>query len=70
MTETFIPKSSNLAEVTYDSGTQEMTVSFKTGQAWKYRGVPQATFLGIQNASSAGSYFWKNIRSTYPGDEV
>lgn len=70
MTETFIPKSSNLAEVTYDSSAQTMTVTFKTGQAWRYRGVPLQTFMGIQHAPSAGSYFWRNIRSVYPGDEV
>lgn len=70
MIETFIPSSSNLDEVTYDSTTQELTVSFKTGQAWKYDGVPQATFLGIQNAPSAGSYFFKNVRSVFNGSPV
>ena len=71
MKETFIPrKSGNLDEVVYDSDEQSMTVTFRDGRAWSYRGVPQATFLGIQNAPSAGSYFIKNVRSVYPGEEV
>jgi hypothetical protein len=70
MKETFIPRSSNLSEVSYDSETQEMKVTFTTGQAWSYRGVPQQTFMGIQHAPSAGSYFYKNVRSVYPGEEV
>lgn len=70
MIETFIPRSSNLDRVDYDSDTQEMTVTFKDGRAWKYDTVPQASFLGIQNAPSAGSYFSSNIKSRYNGEEV
>lgn len=68
--EKFIPRSSNLDEVAYDSETQTMIVTFKTGQSWEYSGVPLQAFMGIQNAQSAGSYFFRNIRSVYSGVEV
>ena len=70
MIETFIPRSSNLAEVTYDSEKQVMTVSFQGGATWEYQGVPLQAWMGIQNAPSAGSYFYKNVRSVYPGTQV
>lgn len=70
MIETFIPRSSNLTEVTYDSETQVMTVSFQGGATYEYQGVPLQAFMGIQNAPSAGSYFYKQIRSVYNGTEV
>ncbi len=70
MIETFIPKSSNISEITYDSDEQKLSVTFVSGSTWEYEGVPQATFLGLQNAQSAGSYFYRNVRSVYSGTEV
>jgi hypothetical protein len=68
--ETFIPSSSNLSEVSYNSETQEMVITFKTGNQYSYRNVPQSVYMSLQRAPSPGSYFYKNIRSSYAGTEV
>lgn len=70
MRETFLPKSSNIDQIDYDSDEQKMVIQFKSGQAWEYSGVPQSVFMGIQNAPSAGSYFFRNIRGVYSDQEV
>lgn len=70
MRETFIPRSSNLVEVEYDSDTQTMDITFQDGRAWRYTTVPLGVFQGIQNAPSAGSYFWRQIRSRFPEEEI
>ena len=63
--ETFIPASSNLDEITYDDETQVLTVQFKSGLKYEYLSVPRATFDGLKNAKSAGSYFYEKVRSVY-----
>ena len=70
MIETYIPKSTNLSEVTYDSDAEEMTITFQDGRSWMYSNVPVTVFQGIQNASSAGSYFWRQVRNRYAEVEV
>lgn len=70
MKEVFIPRSSNLAEIQYDSDANTLTISFKDGRAWEYANVPQSVYMGLQNAQSAGSYFWKNVRGVYNETEV
>jgi hypothetical protein len=70
MMETFIPSSSHLDRVDFDSDTQELTVTFKDGRAYLYRSVPVGVFQAIQNARSAGSYFDRNVKSRYSGEEV
>lgn len=70
MKETFLPSSSNLDQVEYDSETQEMVITFKTGQAYSYSGVPMQAWMGIQHAPSAGSYFYRNIRGVYSDTPV
>lgn len=47
-----------------------MTITFKQGQAYLYRGVPADLYFGIQHAPSAGSYFYRNIRDRFPYEDV
>lgn len=68
--ETFVPSSSNIDRAEYEPQTRELTVTFKTGSTYRYRGVPRETFLGLQNARSAGSYLFANIRTNYPYEEI
>lgn len=70
MRETFQPISSNLQEVSYDSETQEMTVQFHTGNTYLYRNVPQLVYMSLQRAPSPGSYFYRNVRTSYVGEQV
>lgn len=70
MKEVFQPISSNLQEVSYDSETQEMVVTFQTGNQYLYRNVPQSVYMSLQRAPSPGSYFYRQIRSSYPATEI
>ena len=71
MIEHFIPRAStNIAMATYDSDAHVLTVEFVQGQSYSYSGVPQSVFLGLQNASSPGSYFYRQIRERYPYEEI
>lgn len=50
----------------YDSELEELTVSFsKTGDTWKYLGVPQLEVNSMEHATSPGSYFLTRIRDKY-----
>jgi len=70
MVETFIPSSSNLDEVTYDSEKKILTVTFKTGNSYIYSGVPNEVYLALQHARSPGSYFYANVRNRYNYSEA
>lgn len=70
MTETFIPKSSNLDQITYDQETKLMTIVFKSGGAWEYSGVPNEVYLGLQHAPSPGSYFFRHVRGRFQETEI
>ncbi len=71
MAETFLPAGSdNIAEVSYDRTTNDMTVTFVDGDQYRYRGVPPEKFLALQTAPSTGGYFYRNIRTAYPYEQV
>jgi hypothetical protein len=70
MTETYIPSSSNIDQIDYDEAGKILTITFKDGAAYAYTGVPRDVFFGIQHASSAGSYFYRQIRGRYPYSEI
>lgn len=70
MAETFIPRSENIAQVEYDGETRVMTVTFKDGNAWEYRGVDPQVYAAFQRAPSAGSYFYRHIRGRFPEQQV
>lgn len=70
MLETYAPGSSNLETATYDSDVQDLTIAFKDGNEYVYHGVPYTVFLGLQNARSAGEYFFRQIRSVYSYEQL
>ena len=70
MKETLIPRSSNIAQVDYDSDAQQMDITFQDGRAWRYNGVPQSVWLGMQNTTSKGSYFYRQVRGRYSEEEI
>lgn len=59
-------KSSNLAEVGYDASTETLKVKFKSGLTYTYSGVPYTVYYAFSKAASLGSYFYYNIRTSYP----
>lgn len=70
MMETFIPTSSHLDRVDYDSETMKMRITFKDLREYEYQGVPYEKWLGIQNARSAGAYFDRQIKGVHTYSEL
>lgn len=54
-------ESSNLASVGYDGTFNVLEVEFKTGDIYRYFGVPIDVGLGLIDAPSKGKYFHANI---------
>lgn len=68
--ETFIPRSSNIESATYDGDTQELTVTFVSGDTYRYTSVPESVWHGFKHAGSAGSFFYRQIRSVFNYEQV
>lgn len=63
--ETFAPRSSNLSTCAYNPDTQELAVTFQSGEQYTYSSVPQSVWHGLKHAPSAGSYFYRQIRNSF-----
>jgi len=60
-------RSSNIAAIGYDAGTQQLVVEFKGGSRYAYRGVPPETAAHLAAAPSVGGDFAREIRHAgYP----
>lgn len=49
----------------YHGDSQTMTVQFKNGKVYEYRGVPQQIYNQYQQSESQGSFFSNNIKGRY-----
>jgi hypothetical protein len=63
-------RSTNIAEVGYDSSACRLEIRFRGGRTYEYLNVPQHVFEGLLNASSKGTYFHRRIRERYPTRRV
>jgi lysyl-tRNA synthetase class 2 len=68
--ETLQKPSSNIASCAYDSVAQTLTIAFKSGSSYRYKNVPQAVWMGLQNAHSLGEYFQRQIRGRYADERL
>jgi len=59
-------KSSNLHSYAYSSLSKVLEVKFKSGAVYQYTGVPKHIWNALKAASSHGSYFYHNIRTSFP----
>lgn len=58
--------SSNVSEVAYDSGTNELLVTWaKSGKVSAYQGVPEDVALKLANAPSVGQTINAEIKPYY-----
>jgi hypothetical protein len=57
--------SSNIREVGYDAGGEELWVEFVSGATYVYAQVPQLVFDEFVDADSKGSYLNREIRNAY-----
>ena len=68
--ETYIPRrSTDIAAVTYDPDTQDLTVEFQSGGVYVYSSVPESIYSGFTAASSAGSYFHRHVKDRYASEK-
>ena len=65
-----IDNSSQLTRVVYDDHIHQLTVTFVKGTKYKYFDVPYYTINELISASSAGSYFMKNIAKKFKFEKV
>lgn len=63
-------KSSNVKRVGYTPGDKLLTVEFKTGDAYQYRGVPAAVHAKLLKAKSVGGYFAEHVKNRYEVEKV
>lgn len=57
--------SSTIQQAAYWPSKEYLIVSFKSGSTYSYNDVPLLTVLLWEQASSAGSWFYYNIRTSY-----
>ncbi|MCL4219715.1 MAG: KTSC domain-containing protein [Candidatus Hydrogenedentes bacterium] len=66
MPEMIFVTSSNVQAIGYDSGSQELHVSFvRSGQTYIYYAVEEWVFQEFIQADSKGTYFSTNIKNRY-----
>ena len=60
-----LPASSTIQSAAYFPNKEYLLVGFKSGHTYSYEGVPIETVLAWQQAPSAGSWFYYNIRMNF-----
>ena len=56
------------AYVWYSNGS--LTIRLKDGSHYRYKNVDQATFDGLEGATSKGSYFVNHIKNVFESEKV
>lgn len=64
-TQLTVKPSSTIQAAAYWSDRQYLVVSFKSGGSYSYTDVPVEVVQRWERASSAGSYFYYNIRTSF-----
>jgi hypothetical protein len=62
--------SSNLKSASYDTESQDLTITFNNGGIYEYNKVPWEVFTKLRLAESQGKYFNANIARTYKYKKV
>ncbi len=65
-----LPPSSTIQTATYYPDKDYLTVSFKSGGQYSYQDVPMEVVGAWMRASSAGSHFYYNIRTSFRYQKV
>jgi hypothetical protein len=63
-------KSSNIAAIGHDPGTNTLHVQFSNGSTYAYDSVSPEDHAAFVSAESAGSHFAKNIRPKFEGRKL
>ena len=63
--------SSNLASIGYDPSNKILEVEFRdSGSVYQYYDVPQDIYDKLENASSIGKFFYKEIRGKFRDKKI
>lgn len=57
--------SSVLLKATYDTETEEMVITFKTGKEYSYYSIPKIVWNEFRTSESKGSFFSRQIKGKY-----
>lgn len=61
-----LPTSSTIQQAAYWPKKEYLVVSFKSGHTYDYNRVPLVKIVQWEDAASAGSFFYYNIRMAFP----
>lgn len=68
--KTHAPDSTNVALVRHDETCNDLTVKYKDGSSWNYRGVTPEEFEKLIKAKSIGSHLREHIQKKHPGKKL
>ena len=54
----------------YDKRWRVLQVIFRTGETYRYKGVPLLKYTGLMSAESKGKYMHRHIIGHYPYERV
>jgi KTSC domain len=57
--------STALLSADYDTEANTLDITFASGKRYTYENVPESIWDGLRDASSPGSYFFRNIKDRY-----
>lgn len=63
-------KSSNLKSASYNTETEDLTITFNNGAIYVYNKVPWALFTKFRLSDSQGKFFNSNISKNYKYSKV
>jgi hypothetical protein len=62
--------STAVASVGYDETSNTLEIEFHSGSVYQYFGVPEYVYKELLQAPSMGNYFSRNIRNSYPDQQL
>ena len=62
--------STNIAQITYDTETQTLTIQFAKGGSYEYYEVPEDAARGFESAFSTTKYFNSFIENVFPSQRL
>ena len=63
-------QSEMLIEAGYDRKSRILQVTFRTGETYRYKGVPSSEYDGLMSAESKGKYMHRYIIGHYDYERV
>jgi hypothetical protein len=64
------PISTSIKELNYNPRSLTLKVTFKTGRAYEYYGVPPLAWEIALFSESVGSFYQKQIKGNYPSTKI